>query len=64
MAWGLGLQDLVPSEVVQFEEDEILVIGFDRELPAGEGVLTMEFTGTLNDRMRGFYRRYALCLFY
>lgn len=60
---GLGgfgsLQDLVPSEVTQFEEDEILVLGFDRELPIGEGVLTMDFTGTLNDQMRGFYRRYT-----
>lgn len=42
--------------MVQFEEDEILVIGFDQELPLGEGVLTMNFTGTLNDQMRGFYR--------
>jgi len=42
--------------VAQFEEDEILVIGFDRDLPLGEGVLTMDFTGTLNDQMRGFYR--------
>jgi len=53
------LQDLAPTDVAQFEEDEILVIGFDRELPLGEGVLTMDFTGTLNDQMRGFYRRYA-----
>ncbi|CAL5006547.1 unnamed protein product [Urochloa decumbens] len=53
---SVRFQDLVPSEVVQFEEDEILVLGFDRELPIGEGVLTMDFTGTLNDQMRGFYR--------
>jgi len=33
-----------------------MVISFDRELPFGEGVLTMDFTGTLNDQMRGFYR--------
>jgi len=59
--WGrFGLlQDLAPTDVTQFEEDEILVIGFDRELPIGEGVLAMDFTGTLNDQMRGFYRRYA-----
>jgi puromycin-sensitive aminopeptidase len=56
-------QDLVPSEVVQFEEDEILVLGFDRELPIGEGVLTMDFKGTLNDQMRGFYRRYTALFF-
>ena len=48
--------------MAQFEEDEILVIGFDRDLPLGEGVLTMDFTGTLNDQMRGFYRRYTLPL--
>ena len=51
------MQDWAPTEVVQFEEDEILVIGFDKELPIGEGVLTINFTGTLNDQMRGFYRR-------
>ncbi|KAM0866611.1 hypothetical protein ACQ4PT_042522 [Festuca glaucescens] len=54
---GVNWQDLAPTEVVQFEEDEILVIGFEKELPIGEGVLTMNFTGTLNDQMRGFYRR-------
>nr|CAB3504785.1 unnamed protein product [Digitaria exilis] len=47
---------LVPTDVAQFEEDEILVLGFDRELSVGEGLLTMDFTGTLNDEMRGFYR--------
>ncbi|KAK1608098.1 hypothetical protein QYE76_031771 [Lolium multiflorum] len=53
---SIRFQDLAPAEVVQFEEDEILVIGFEKELPVGEGVLTMNFTGTLNDQMRGFYR--------
>jgi hypothetical protein len=52
------LQDVAPTVVTQFEEDEILVIGFGQELPIGEGVVTMNFTGTLNDQMRGFYRRY------
>ncbi|TVU06229.1 hypothetical protein EJB05_49430, partial [Eragrostis curvula] len=55
------LSDLAPSEVVQFEEDEILVMGFDRELPVSEGVLKMNFTGTLNDQMRGFYRSKYEC---
>ena len=45
--------------MAHYEYDEILVIVFDRDLPLGEGVLTMDFTGTLNDQMRGFYRRYA-----
>lgn len=39
------------------EEDEILVLGFDGALPIGEGVLGIAFEGTLNDQMKGFYRR-------
>jgi puromycin-sensitive aminopeptidase len=58
---SIRFQDLAPSEVVQFEEDEILVMGFDRELLVGEGVLKMDFTGTLNDQMRGFYRSKYEC---
>ncbi|KAF7047190.1 hypothetical protein CFC21_056144 [Triticum aestivum] len=53
---SIRFQDWAPTEVAQFEEDEILVLGFGRELPLGEGVLSMDFTGTLNDQMRGFYR--------
>jgi puromycin-sensitive aminopeptidase len=48
---------LAPAEVSVFEEDEILVLEFAGELPLGEGVLAMRFNGTLNDQMRGFYRR-------
>ncbi|KAK1608097.1 hypothetical protein QYE76_031770 [Lolium multiflorum] len=53
---SIRFQDVAPTVVTQFEEDEILVIGFGQELPIGEGVVTMNFTGTLNDQMRGFYR--------
>jgi puromycin-sensitive aminopeptidase len=44
--------------VVIFKEDGILVLGFAKKLPLGKGVLKMDFNGTLNDEMRGFYRRY------
>ncbi|KAE8813557.1 Puromycin-sensitive aminopeptidase [Hordeum vulgare] len=60
---GVVLQDWAPTEVLQFEEDQILVLGFVRELPPGEGVLTMDFTGTLKDQMGGFYRRYIGVLY-
>ncbi|KAE8803748.1 Guanine nucleotide-binding protein subunit beta [Hordeum vulgare] len=53
---GVALQDWAPTKVVQFEEDEILVLGFDREMPLCEHVLAMDFTGTLNDQMTSFYR--------
>lgn len=38
------------------EVDEILVLMFDEVLPIGTGVLAIDFEGTLNDRMKGFYR--------
>jgi hypothetical protein len=54
---------LAPTDVTQFKDDGILVIVFDWDLPQGKGMLTMDFTGTLNDQMMGFYRRYPLLLF-
>ncbi|CDP08301.1 unnamed protein product [Coffea canephora] len=38
------------------EEDEILVLEFAESLPIGVGNLSIAFDGTLNDRMKGFYR--------
>jgi puromycin-sensitive aminopeptidase len=38
------------------EAAERVRLSFARELPVGEGRLTMHFTGTLNDKLRGFYR--------
>ncbi|XP_044388594.1 aminopeptidase M1-C isoform X2 [Triticum aestivum] len=49
-------QALAPTEVVFFKDDGVLVLGFAKKLPLGEGVLKMDFTGILNDQMRGFYR--------
>ncbi|GJM98985.1 hypothetical protein PR202_ga16040 [Eleusine coracana subsp. coracana] len=53
---SIRFRDLVPNDVVFFADDEILVLEFAKELPLGEGVLSMNFNGTLNDQMRGFYR--------
>ena len=52
LAWCHGTQfsqALAPTEVVFFKEDGILVLGFAKELPLGEGVLKMDFNGTIND---------------
>ncbi|KAL3851044.1 hypothetical protein ACJIZ3_012926 [Penstemon smallii] len=43
-------------EVELSEHDEIVVIEFKESLPIGVGFLSMEFEGTLTDRMKGFYR--------
>ncbi|CAI9093745.1 OLC1v1029306C1 [Oldenlandia corymbosa var. corymbosa] len=47
---------LEAAVVEMCEEDEIVVIEFGESLPVGEGVLSVSFEGTLNDRMKGFYR--------
>jgi puromycin-sensitive aminopeptidase len=38
------------------EEMQRAVFTFEHELPAGRGALEIEFTGTLNDQLHGFYR--------
>ena len=35
---------------------ETVTLQFPTELAVGETTLTMEYTGILNDQMRGFYR--------
>lgn len=37
-------------------EEETVKLEFPSELAAGEATLVLEYTGTLNDQMRGFYR--------
>ncbi|GAU31295.1 hypothetical protein TSUD_315040 [Trifolium subterraneum] len=41
-----------PSKVELFEDDEILVLEFSEQIPTGLGVLSIQFEGTLNDRMK------------
>jgi puromycin-sensitive aminopeptidase len=48
---------LEPSNIDLVDADEILVLEFTEKLPIGIGVLTIGFEGTLNDKMKGFYRR-------
>lgn len=47
---------LEAKEVELFEDDEIMVVEFGESLPVGVGVLCISFNGTLNDKMKGFYR--------
>eukprot|EP01018_Ginkgo_biloba_P004147 Gb_08898 [translate_table: standard] len=56
-AYSMFLQRvLFPSSVSIDAEDEILVLEFEETLPHGEAILGIEFRGTLNDHMKGFYR--------
>lgn len=36
--------------------DEILVLAFDEPLCIGEGVLEIEFSGKLNEHLKGLYK--------
>ncbi|KAG6674294.1 hypothetical protein I3842_15G034900 [Carya illinoinensis] len=47
---------LEPLQIDLVEDDEILVLEFAETLPIGPGVLSIGFEGTLNDKMKGFYR--------
>ena len=52
-AGGAELQ----AQSISFDEDaETATFEFGAELPTGEATLAIEFTGELNDKLRGFYR--------
>ena len=47
----------IPAERIDYDEErERASIGFASELAAGAATLRIEFTGILNDQLRGFYR--------
>ena len=48
--------DLPASDISLDEGSETATFTFGRSIPTGEAALTIEFTGTLNDQLRGFYR--------
>ncbi|KAK1434223.1 hypothetical protein QVD17_11142 [Tagetes erecta] len=47
---------VVPTEVVVENEAEMLVLVFNESLSLGDGVLEINFTGLLNEHMKGFYK--------
>ncbi|KAL6996293.1 hypothetical protein U1Q18_006426 [Sarracenia purpurea var. burkii] len=49
-------QKYVPLDVVLDGDDEILILVFDEALSVGDGVLSISFSGILNEHMRGFYK--------
>ncbi|KAK9101455.1 hypothetical protein Scep_024885 [Stephania cephalantha] len=49
-------KEVRPSDVHVVEEDEVVVLEFGEAVAVGEGVLGIGYEGTLNDKMKGFYR--------
>jgi puromycin-sensitive aminopeptidase len=44
------------TEVLYLQELEVAHFLFSKSLPVGNATLEMDFTGELNDKMKGFYR--------
>lgn len=49
-------KDVAASDIKYIPEDEKAVLVFPNELPTGTSKLHLDFTGELNDKMKGFYR--------
>lgn len=49
-------KDVEASEINYIPEEEKAVFISSQELPVGQCYLHLDFTGTLNDKMKGFYR--------
>lgn len=53
----LNEQCIASTETIYCPERETVTFLFQKELPVAEkAVLSMNFTGELNDKMKGFYR--------
>lgn len=50
------MQKYVPSDIVVDSDDEILVLVFEEVLEVGCGLLEIEFSGVLNEHLKGLYR--------
>ncbi|KAL8585740.1 hypothetical protein ACOMHN_056369 [Nucella lapillus] len=44
------------GEISYDKDEELAILSFASKLQPGKGVLRLEFTGELNDKMKGFYR--------
>lgn len=55
----LSADDEIAHETVEINfcpKQETATLKFPKTLAVGDGVLEMEFSGNLNDKMKGFYR--------
>ena len=48
--------DYSSTDITYSSSDETVTFGFSSPLPKGRGFLSMDFTGQLNDKLKGFYR--------
>lgn len=49
-------REFSPKKVDEKPEDELITLEFEEVISPGEADLEIEFSGELNDKMKGFYR--------
>ena len=54
--FSAGDEIIVCSNIATNAEEETLTLTFSKPLPVGAGQVDLNFTGILNDKLRGFYR--------
>lgn len=54
--WQFCSIDYLSSNILHSTEDETVAVSFPAPLPVGRGLLSLNFTGELNDKLKGFYR--------
>ena len=53
---NIGGENIESKDINYDKEQEIVSIQFPSKLQLGAGLLSMKYTGELNDKMKGFYR--------
>jgi len=54
---GVKQDDGVAAAEIKYEVDEeVAILAWDSPLPLGKALISMSFSGELNDKMKGFYR--------
>ena len=48
--------DIESKDISYDKEQEIVSVQFPSKLQLGAGILSLKYTGELNDKMKGFYR--------
>lgn len=55
-SFSAGGTTVSSSNIQTNSEEETLTVTFPESLPLGAGQIHLNFTGILNDKLRGFYR--------
>ncbi|XP_078355734.1 puromycin-sensitive aminopeptidase-like, partial [Oculina patagonica] len=55
-SFSVGEHNYPSSNIIHNKEEETVIVSFSLPLPLGRGLLSLNFTGELNDKLKGFYR--------